>query len=234
MYFSDLTNSSLDVIDSHRQRLIKQISGFTNGPGGVVVDSLGHVWAGNGDGTVVVAQARGPFKKLGAVKVGGPSADELAYDPIHHIIAATSPDAITPGGHAPAPHVTLINAQADRKGKFRVIGEVAIPGAGPGSIEQPQWDAHNKVFVEAIRATTDFPHGEVAVIDPIHVRLQALLPIDGQCNPGGLAVGPGDQALLGCNVGAPAIINTSTGRILKPLFRPPGGMLRRPGMVQPG
>ena len=149
------------------------------------------------------------------MRVGGPSADELAYDPIHHIIAVTSPDATSRGGHAPAPHVTLIDAHADRKGKFRVIGEVAIPGAGLGSIEQPQWDGHNKVFVEAIRATTDFPHGAVAVIDPIHVRLQALLPIDGQCNPGGLAVAPGDQALLGCNTGGPAIINTSTGRILK-------------------
>ena len=90
VYFSDLSNSSLDVIDGRHDRLLAQIRGFTNGPGGLVADNLGQVWAGNGNGTVQVVQAGPPFRKLAAVAVGADT-DEIGYDPQDHIIAVTSP-----------------------------------------------------------------------------------------------------------------------------------------------
>ena len=107
--------------------------------------------------------------------------------------------------------MTLIDA---RPGHHRVLGHVVIPGASADSIEQPQWNPGTSTFVEAIRSTKDFPNGEVVQIDPKAIRLQSVFPVDETCNPGGLAVGPKNQALLGCNVGAPALVSLATGRVL--------------------
>src|SRR6185437_12695620 len=82
------------------------------------------------------------------------------------------------------------------------------------SIEQPQWDPATRSFVEAVRSTNDLPSGAVVRIDPIHLRLQALMPVDETCHPGGLAVGPHGQLLLGCNDGAPVLVDSASGRIL--------------------
>ncbi|HEY8317196.1 MAG TPA: hypothetical protein VIG76_00040 [Amnibacterium sp.] len=209
VYFSDGSNSTVDVVNGRTDRLVAQVP-VAGGPAGIVTDGYGQAWIGSGSGSIVVLKSTRPFTKIGAIPVGAPTADEIAYDPRDHIIAVTSPDATDTKGR-PTPWVTLIDA---RPGHHRVLGHVVIPGAAADSIEQPQWNPASSTFVEAIRATTDFPNGEVAQIDPKAVRLQSVLPVDETCNPGGLAVGPNDEALLGCNVGAPALISLATGRVI--------------------
>ena len=213
VYLSDLANSSLDVLDAKTMSLIAQVPGFSGGPAGVFADDLNQVWAGDGSGSVKVISATAPYRIIDSVPVGAPTADEIGYDPVDQIIAVSSPDATSAPG-APTPWVTLIDARPAADGSHRVLGHVVIPGAGPDSIEQPQWDPGTRTFVESIRATHDLPGGAVARIDPLEVRLEALLPIDEQCQPGGLAVGPQNQLLLGCNNGAPVLIDSVTGRIL--------------------
>lgn len=212
VYLSDLTNSTLDVLDGAHLRLIAQVHGFTNGPAGVLADDHRQIWAGDGAGAVKVVSAVAPYRVIDSVPVGAPTADELGYDPTDRIIAVTSPDATTAG--KPTPWVTLIDARPGRNGHHRVLGHVVIPGAPADSIEQPQWDPSTRTFVEAIRSTHDLPSGAIAHIDPRAVRLESLQPVDTVCHPGGVAVGPRGELLLGCNDGAPVLVDSATGRIL--------------------
>jgi hypothetical protein len=213
IYLSDLANASLDIIDGRTSRLVAQVGGFTGGPGGVLSDDLGQVWAGDGSGAIKVVSASAPYKIVDSVPVGAPTADEIAYDPVDRIIAVTSPDATSASGRA-TPWVTLIDARPARDGKHRVLGHVVIPGAGPDAIEQPQWDRSTGTFVEAVRSTGDLPSGAVVRIDPKRIRVESILPVDAACNPGGLAVGLHGQILLGCNTGVPVLLDGETGRVL--------------------
>jgi len=215
VYFSDLANSTVDIVDGRSNRLLARVPGFTNGPNGVLVDDLGQIWAGDGAGAVRILDADKPYQLVDAVQVGAPTADELAYDPQDKIIAVTSPDAASAADPAqPTPWVTLVDARSGADRKHHVLGRVLIPGAGAGSIEQPQWDPQTSTFVEAVRATGDFPHGAVVRIDPRKARLESVLPISGTCSPGGLAVGMNDETLLGCGDGGPAIMDLTTGEIV--------------------
>src|SRR5205807_6409692 len=70
VYLSDLSNAQVDVWDARSGGFEGAISGtFTGlrgapatfdhlGPDGVLADDLGQVWAGNGDGSLVVGSAR--------------------------------------------------------------------------------------------------------------------------------------------------------------------------------
>ncbi|MFE4468585.1 hypothetical protein ACFRFH_07185 [Leifsonia sp. NPDC056824] len=188
--------------------------GFTGGPAGVVADDNGQVWAGDGAGSIKVVSAKAPYRIIDSVPVGAPTADEIGFDPVDQVIAVTSPDATSSTGAA-TPWVTLIDARPGADGHHRVLGHVVIPGAGADSIEQPQWDPATRSFVEAVRSTSDLPDGAVVRIDPTRVRLESLMPIDETCHPGGLAVGLHGQLLLGCNDGAPVLVDSATGRIIE-------------------
>lgn len=212
VYLSDIANSSLDVIDTKTLKLVAQVPGFSGGPAGVVRDDLGQIWAGDGAGAIKVVSGSAPYRIVDSVPVGAPTADEIAYDPADQVIAVTSPDATT--GSAATPWVTLIDARPAADGTHRVLGHVVIPGAGPDAIEQPQWDPATHSFVEAVRATTDNPGGEIARIDPRNIRLEGTTPVSVACNPGGLAVGLHGQVLLGCNTGAPVIMDALTGEVV--------------------
>jgi hypothetical protein len=205
VYFSDDSNSAVDVIDGRHNRLLTQVTGFVNGPNGVLSDGRGRIWAADGNRTVQVIEARPPFRRLAAVNVGG-QADELAFDPVHDVIAVTSPD-------ASRPYVSLISARPGRKGRYRVLGRVLIPGAPASSLEQPQWDPDLRAFVESVRRTRTLPGGALVVIDPVRSRLVRMISLKA-CNPAGLAIGPDDQALAGCSSSGPLIVNPETGRVL--------------------
>lgn len=203
VYFSDDSNSAVDVVDGRHNRLLAQVHGFTNGPNGVLANSLGQIWAADGNGTVHVIAARPPFRSVGKISVGA-NADELAFAPRGDVTAVTSPD----GRH---PYVSLIRA----RGRRRVYARIYIPGAPKASLEQPQWDPGLDAFVESVRRTRAMPRGAVAVIDPVRGRLVRMIPLHGTCIPNGLAGGVRSQALAGCGVGGPELISTRTGGQLK-------------------
>jgi DNA-binding beta-propeller fold protein YncE len=210
VYFSDDANSTLDVVDGRHSRLLKQVAGFPGGPAGIVVDRQEQVWVGSNDGTVQIVQAEAPFAKLGAVHIGANS-DELAYDPEHKIILATSPDAAT--GSTPTPFVTLIDARPSSH--HAILAKIRIPQAGSGSLEQPAWDAESGMFVESVRHTTGAPNGAVLAIDPVTRKLARVMPIHSACSPNGLAAGPDGQALIGCGNGGPILMDVGTGDVVQ-------------------
>jgi len=127
----------------------------TEGPDGLLVDDLGHIWAGNGNDHVMVGDAR-TMKEITVIATGGSGrADELAYDPLNQTILVTNPGASPPGW-------TLIDART-----FRILGRATL-GAGipTGSIEQPKYDPVLGKFVSSVsQLSSRDTHGAVAVVD---------------------------------------------------------------------
>jgi hypothetical protein len=216
VYFSDDAGNAIDVMSARSDRLVTMLTGFTGGPAGVITDNLGQLWASDpgtssAGGTVRVYSDRAPFGLLAKIHVGAAATDEIAYDPHDQVIIVTSPDAVSPAGQ-PAPYVTLISARRIH-GRYPVLARVRIPGAPDGAIEQPQWDPRHHVFVEAVRTASHSPGGEIAIINPRRHKVQSTLPLRTSCHPAGLAVGLHDTALLGCDIGGPALFSLTTGRL---------------------
>lgn len=219
-YLADDNNKQIDVVDGKTNALLAPIGkgDFTGlqgcnvfdfsheGPEGIVADSHGHLWVGNGDSTVHIYDAD-YGKSIAVVNTGGTArADELAYDARDNRIVVTNPDEANG-----QPFYTLIDATT-----YTVLGKYYIPGAT--SLEQPQWDPVGDKVYMSIPSTVDNPNGgELAVIDPTNlsdpfVKADA---VGADCSPSGLALDVvRQQAALGCS-GAAEILDLRTGRLLK-------------------
>jgi hypothetical protein len=178
----------------------------TEGPDGVLADNLGHIWAGNGIGTVMVGDAR-TMKEIKVIKLGIKGrADELAYDPLNQTILVTEPGASPPGW-------ALIDAKT-----FRVLGRATLGAGVPtGSIEQPQFDPFLGKFVSSVsQLSTHDTHGAVAVVNTqvnphSHTVAAKAFRLSVGCNPLGLTIGPGPDMLLGCLNGGAVLATASQG-----------------------
>jgi hypothetical protein len=178
----------------------------TEGPDGVLVDNLGHIWAGNGDNRVMVGDAR-TMKEIKVITTGGTGrADELAYDPNNQTILVTNPGASPPGW-------TLIDART-----FRILGRATLGAGVPkGSIEQPKFDPLLGKFVSSVgQLSSHDTHGAIAVVDTqvaphSHTVPAKAFRISVKCNPLGMAVGPGRDLFLSCFNGPSAIATALQG-----------------------
>jgi hypothetical protein len=204
-YLADRGTGSVDVIDAERDQYLYSIGGFVgskgrgvSGPDGVLVIHKEHeLWAGDGDSTVKVVDLKAganavPF----AISTGGTKrADELAYDPIDHIIIIAN-DSDDP------PFVTFIS-QETRK----VLGKLPYPQA-TGGLEQPVWDQRTKKFYMSVPSTTANPQGEVDEIDPHQRIVTRVFP--GTCNPAGLALIPRQRLMTSCG----DVLSVKTGAVV--------------------
>src|SRR2546427_3054691 len=125
------------------------------GPNGVVVTPNGELWAGDGNSTVQVAEV-GPGSPNYLTIIHSTStalpgcdgrtatthycgrADEIGYDPVHHVILIANPNPLP----VTAPHVAgIIDPYAtfiSGAPPYTVLGHITFIGAG--GLEQPLWD----------------------------------------------------------------------------------------------
>ncbi len=179
----------------------------TEGPDGVLVDNLGHIWVGNGNDRVVVGDAR-TMKEIKVITTGGSGrADELAYDPNNQTILVTNPGASPPGW-------TLIDART-----FRILGRATLGAGVPkGSIEQPKFDPLLGEFVSSVsQLSSHDTHGALAVVDTQVVPHSHTVParefrLSARCNPLGLAIGPGRDLFLSCLNYGPLVATAMQGQ----------------------
>jgi hypothetical protein len=215
-YLADRNNAAVDVVDARTHTFIGQISGFvgfhpsppsTSGPNGIlVIPSLNQLWAGDGNSTVKVVDLSSNTI-IDTIDTGGTRrVDELAYDPDDGLILVAN-DA------EPTPYVTLICAKNDTglcatKPEHAKVGKIlfdatTVPDgslAEPQGLEQPVWDPTTERFYQAVPATTTYPGGAIAVIDPKAMAVEQVFGLEA-CNPHGLTLGPNVQLLAGCNGG---------------------------------
>jgi hypothetical protein len=214
-YLPDRTNFGIDIFDASNATYLATIPGFvgplptgTGGPNGVVVvPDQNQVWAGDGNSTVKVADLASR-QVIASISTGGSfRADELSYDPEHHLILIGN-DRDNP------PFLSLISTTS-----MTVVKKIPMPQA-TGGIEQSVYDAQQHKFLQAIPATTANPGGEVDVVDPVSLAITQVFPLT-NCNPNGAALGPSEQLLLGCGHGATGsqintqIINATNGSLIK-------------------
>jgi hypothetical protein len=203
---ADRTNASVDFIDPHDNTFLGRVGGFKgvvlvngvannnlSGPDGVIVVGKKEVWAGDGDSTVKVIDIA-TFQVVDTISTGGKfRCDEMSWDSADHILAVAN-NADTP------PYLTLIDTDTHKiLKKISFDGTNGTPNATNG-LEQSQWSPKTGMFYVSVPqvGTTDVAQGGLSVIDPSTQSVVATYPVS-DCTPAGLALGPNDQALLGCS-----------------------------------
>ena len=199
-----------------------------SGPDGVLTVDNSQLWVGDGDSRVWVLDASsgaivstpGTTNPISTVRAGSnPNnrADELCYDPADHLVMVAN-NADDP------PFASIISTQT-----YKVVAQIAFDGSNgaPKSnngAEQCQWSPRTGQFYISIPGIAGHPDGEggVAVIDPKTKMVvdTFIVPVADCAAPQGMAVGPSNQILLGCNAPSPnghsntVIINERSGAVV--------------------
>jgi DNA-binding beta-propeller fold protein YncE len=197
-YVADRSNKAVDIVDGTTGAFIGRVPGFVGvpedkdtdmaGPNGVL--AIGNeLWAGDGDSSVKVIDLK-TKTIVDTIHTGGKKrADEMAYDPKHHIFLVAN-DADDP------PFVTLISTQPGHK----ILKKVVINDATDG-IEQPIYYAPKSIFLMSIpELKGDKSTGGIAMIDPLKGEVTSVMKVS-NCAPAGLARGPGHNLVIGCSAG---------------------------------
>jgi hypothetical protein len=225
-YLADRTTGGVDVYNVDTNMLLGTAGGFTGavqsggvvnnnlaGPNGVVAIGNGLVAAGDGNstlkivnvaslavvatqlsaanpftGTLLPQVAAGCVNPAGGVTSHAFRLDEIAYDPTDQVILAINDTDCPPYG-------TFFNANAP----YNVLGAIAF-GTSYNGVEQPVWDPGQKQFLVNNPQTVANPNGEIDAVDPNAHTITRVMPMPASCIPHGLAVGPNEQIVVGCNV----------------------------------
>jgi hypothetical protein len=237
-FLADRTNKAVDVVDTDtdtaRNTLATQLkatppfAGFTgsnntSGPNGVITVGHKEVWAGDGDSTIkVISLVTGATIRV--INTGGKNrADELCLDPRDKLVMMANP------AETPFPFVTLISTETYSVLKTIVMDGTAGTPKATNGIKHCQWNPRTGKFYLDIPEVNgpgdDSAPGAVLVISPdVVIPGTALientfnLPIDKCAGPMGMAIGPENQILLGCQATTSSvIINARSGSIIATL-----------------
>jgi hypothetical protein len=239
-YFIDRNNASLDVIDIPTQTFVKAIQGSgnlafaglgpgpsaTSGPDGATpVGNLMYV--GDVNSVKIVDPSAGAVLSKVTVSTTGVRADEGCLDSTHGIFMISSPE-------EPTPFATFINTATQT-----VIAKVTFTDAAgkpTAGLEACAYDAASDNFYVNVDGSTANPHGELVKLPGAAIRAipaggfqnyttlaGVAMYSEGNCDPTGLALGPGTDIAVGCReatTGAPLlmqIFNRASGALLASL-----------------
>ena len=210
-YVADRTTGSVDVIDADASKYLYSIKGFVGvgpsgraGPDGIL--TIGNeLWAGDGNSTVkVVDLTQGAAATVVATinTNGTRRADELAYDPLDHVILIANDRDATP-------FVSFIS-QTSRT----ILAQLPYPQT-TGGIEQPVWDPIAQKFYLNIPSTVANPNGEVDELSATTFKITRVFPTT--CSgPAGLALLPGERLMTSCGT----VLDARSGRVLANVTNP--------------
>ncbi|RQR35840.1 MULTISPECIES: YncE family protein [unclassified Burkholderia] len=199
-YLADGANGTLDVFDATtmklRDRIKADFAGIgptheKSGPSGVLpIPGTSQVYVGDVNAVKVIDVASKQLVKRIEVSASGIRADEGCLDPKHHVAMFSS------GAEQP-PFVTFINTETQS-----VIAK--MPLADSTGLEACEFDAKNDNFVLNNDGTKANPKGEVDLIPAKSVLegkpvVQSVFKLKGCEGPTGIALGPGNDALIGCD-----------------------------------
>jgi hypothetical protein len=206
LYLSDRTNASIDIFDGENDLFVGRVTGFAGatangggGPNGVVVTPDNKVWVGDGNSLVQVIDLNvNPPQIIRSINTRGTNrADELAYDPVDHLIMIGN-DRDRP------PYETVISTD-----DYSIRGEILFRDAT--GLEQPVWDPQLHRFLLNVPNLVDGSGARVAVVNPTTLTVDTMYPV-ATCSGTGLALGPFQRLLVAC--GAPYVVNAVNGAVI--------------------
>jgi hypothetical protein len=237
-YLTDRNSKAIDVIDVNTLA-ITQIKGTganaftgvgpasaTSGPNGInAITGTNLLLVGDVNTVRVVDTSTNTVTSSIVVGNAGVRADEGCYDPQHHLYMISSPD-------ADVPFASFINA--DTLKLVATVRWVDVDNATPaGGNEQCQYDAASQSFIVNNDNTIANPHGELEVIPVASIQgipaggtvnvfsLPGVKRFSlGTCDPTGLDLGPGTDAIVECRQGdagaalTTLIVNRTNGAIV--------------------
>ncbi len=236
-YYTDRNNAAVNAIDIPSLKVTSQITGTganafagakasnaVSGPDGLTVVGT-QLYAGDVNSVKVIDQASAKIVNTITVGTAGVRADESCYDAVHGLFMVSTPE-------APTPYASFINPVTQT-----VVATVTFTdsaGAPSAGLEQCRYDPGTDTFYVNNDGTTANPHGELdalpgaairAIAAGATVNYTALAGVhaygEGNCDPTGLALGPGTDIAVGCREATTAapllvqILNRNTGVIVK-------------------
>ena len=226
-FLADRNNKAVDVVDTATNKLIAQIPGGFAGNGATTTDSgpdgliglpgTSTLYAGDVNNLKVLNTSTQTLIKSIPIATTGNRTDEGCYDPDDHLVAVANP-ADTP------PFLTFINTDTQA-----IVSKLNFNGSS--GLEACEYDTSTKSFLINNDGTAVNPDGELDVIpassitagQPAVTKAFAL----GACAPSGLALGPNQDVMVGCDPGAgnpliTLILDRTSGAVLAKL--PFGGV----------
>ena len=221
-YLADRSNAALDIFNKNTNSFVGRVGGFqgvqlTNGvannsisgPDGVAAVGMGEVWAGDGNSSIkVIDVINQKIVQTISTTIGTDTpqmdlrADEMAYDPVDHVMVAAN-NAATP------PYITFISTEGQRP----VLGHLVY--SNYAGVEASVYDrATGMFYINLTQTLTDVNSGAVSVVDPRQLKEVKQYPI-ANCNGAGIAVAPGHKLLVGCSLtNNSQILDTLNGNVL--------------------
>ena len=226
-FLADRNNKAVDVVDTSTNKLIEQIPGGflgigasldTSGPNGLVgLPGTTTLYVGDVNSVKIIDTSSQALVKTIPLNTGGTRVDGGCFDSDDHLVAITSP-AETP------PYTTFINTDTQS-----IVGRLTFTGSS--GLESCAYDAGTKSILINNDGTAANPDGELDVIPTSSIAagqpvVAKAFPL-GSCAPSGLALGPNQDVMVGCDPGAgnpliTLILDRTNGNVLAKL--PFGGV----------
>jgi hypothetical protein len=198
-YLADRKNTSLDIINL-TSLTVRQVGGFSgqkasnnnSGPDGVAFVPGGAVYVGDVNVVKVVDPVAGAVTATITTGTAGFRTDEGCYDPDDKLMMFANP-ADSP------PYVTVISTVTNT-----IVGKLLFPTSI--GLEACVYDPGTKTFFLNNDGTPANPAGELDTI--LATTAAAGAPVvaqafpEGKCGPAGIALGPSENLIIGCD--APA------------------------------
>jgi len=245
-YLADRSNKTIDILDlstlppTLTQVVNNGFTGFTgnnekSGPDGLAtVNNHTELWVGDAtpgtgqgrvwflkatDASVLPTSASIPQNPL-AIPGTTTRADEFCFDSKDNLVMIATP------GASP-PFVTFIDTVG-----HKIVGKLIFDGKhdnapnATNGLEQCGWSPSTGKFYQNVPeidgAGDDTSPGAIAVIDPKKMTVDKLfhIPLEDCAGPQGMAIGPDDQILEGCNAKSPnghrnsVVVSAKNGKIL--------------------
>jgi hypothetical protein len=216
-YLADRTNASLDIINLDTFAVRQVFGGFTgqkpsndlSGPDGVAFVPNGSVYVGDVNVVKVVDPVAGSVTATIPTGTAGFRTDEGCYDPDDKLVMFANP-ADSP------PYASFISTTTNT-----VVAKLMFNGSI--GLEQCAYDPGTKKFFINNDGTAANPHGELDAI--LAATAVAGTPViaqrfpEGNCGPAGLALGPNENLLVGCDAPAGSqqitlVMNATSGAIV--------------------
>ena len=228
VYITDRGNSGagvppgIDVIDTRHDKFLFQIKLDTTANGVLVFHSggegdeeddggVGTLVAGGSNSKTIFIDLAHPSATPIEVSTGGNNrADELAYDPLDHLIL------IANDRDTPHPFVSFVSTTS-----HMVVGQIKYDGSdanhplSTGGIEQPVWNARTRKFYIAIPSTGDHANGEVDEINPSTKAITRRFVTN--CGPAGLVLIPLQRLMTSCG----EVLDIASGNVVTDITTKP-------------